>query len=485
MRTSKPTILFVLLCSLCIAITSTADAQIVGKLLKRTAKKSLKTAIVEKTTKEIAEDIAVKAVGKEFGEDIATRVLAREAAQNSIKRGAKREATQRLTGEVLESNADNILIKSLGREAAEHGVSRIAHSATTEITQRVTSKSIAESSQRAVQKAIKKSSEQATKRVVLDAGQQALESQLKDIVGSGANKVLRDKCSKESLEHCSKQLLKDVAADPALAQHIKRNPQFVNSYLQAIDAPSVRTDIKMLRYLHNGADKFVDAGYLKKWGKGADLIFKEQNGVCKIFDTNSDFLGEIVKTTDNKIVIHCSAKNRKLLNLYPISNATYICDNHKWTTDRYGRVCQAYYTVTGREKILAREAGKSITTSVRDLKNRHNRLGLMTSNKLPLADDGGHLIPRSAGGTNDAINIIPQNQKSNRGGVWKQCENAATSKKAAKMGKSINCKIDLYYNDDMSLRPSSASRTHTIDGQAQRLKNGVTIQNCTIDNPIE
>jgi hypothetical protein len=486
MRTSnRRPILVALLCALSIALFATAEAQILSKLLKKAAKKSIKSAVVEKTTKEIAQDMATKAVGKEFGERIAVRVLRRETAQGAMIKGSKHKAAQAISGEVLQHNADNILLKALGRESAEHTVSRAARATATDMTQRVTSKSICESSQQAVQRAIKQSSAQATRRVALDAGQLSVERQIKDIVGTGANKVLRDKCTKETLEQCSKQLLEDVASNKALAQAIKKNPQLASNYLQAIDAPAVRNDITALRYLNKGADKFVDAGYLKKWGRGEDLIFKQSGDICKIYDRNGDFLGDMIKSADGTTTINCSATNRKLLNLYPMNNTTYTCGKHKWVTDRYGRVKSASYSVDGTETILNRAESKNVTNSVRDLKNRYNSQGRMSSDKMPTLDDGGHLIPRSAGGTNDAINIVPQNAKSNRGGLWKQCENAASSKRAAKIEATINCQIDLNYTDNMTLRPSDLSRTHTINGKAQRLKGGVTIQNCTVNNPLE
>lgn len=77
-------------------------------------------------------------------------------------------------------------------------------------------------------------------------------------------------------------------------------------------------------------------------------------------------------------------------------------------------------------------------------------------------DDGGHLIPKGAGGPGDLCNIVPQASDINRGAV-KKIENEL--RKMVSEGKTVDYNVKVNYPHGVTDRPSSFSITAHVDGK--------------------
>ncbi|MFR9542169.1 MAG: DNA/RNA non-specific endonuclease [Rikenellaceae bacterium] len=119
------------------------------------------------------------------------------------------------------------------------------------------------------------------------------------------------------------------------------------------------------------------------------------------------------------------------------------------------------------------------------MKNNYNAIGGATRRNGISTDEGGHLIPLQAGGTNDIINIIPQSRKVNRGSgsLWYNGEKAAT--KAAVRGDNVKVIVDIEYDKaGFSMRPTSFKRTQYVNGEYQTVK-GKVYNKLHMDNTQE
>lgn len=266
--------------------------------------------------------------------------------------------------------------------------------------------------------------------------------------------------SKKMSQKVAHILEKDINENPELLKFLENNPAARECY-ENICESAFRKDIRCLRYLSYNADKFVEKGF--KHGQGKDLIFKDVEGnVTEIFDKSGNLLGKIIGKTDKDgLVIDITEAEKNILaNLFPMSNTKYIQGNNHFITDEFGRVSEVYMRYS--EELKAAERDKKLIWESRTIKSQYGVDGTQMK-RIPKNDDGGHLIPNSCGGSSDALNIVPQNMKVNRGGVWGSSETIGCN--AAKNGSVVERTIKIEYPDNNSLRPSRFILEQKINGE--------------------
>jgi hypothetical protein len=265
--------------------------------------------------------------------------------------------------------------------------------------------------------------------------------------------------SKVMSAKAKKILEKDIVKNPDLLKFLEKNPAARECY-ENICESEFRNDIRCLRYLTNNADKFVEKGF--KYGQGKDLIFKDVKGITEIFDKSGNRLGKIIGKTDKDglVIDITNAEKNTLTNLYPMAKAKYIQGNNHFITDEFGRVVEVRVKID--QSVVAAERDKNLIGKIRSLKSQYGVDGKQMK-RIPQNDDGGHLIPNSWGGNSDAMNIVPQNSKINRGGKWGGSETIGYN--AAQRGNTVERTIKLEYPDNNSLRPSCFILEQKINGQ--------------------
>ena len=440
------------------------NAQFLGKLFKKGTK------------------TAIKKSGKEVCQDMAQRVIIKELGQTATKKSSKKLLKE--SGEViseraiksnLNSSFDDILRIGLVRNIDDIAIksgTKITSQATKEVFQRATYKRVSATATETAQRHFK---DILVKKTVKEVGEKAFKDQLVEILGERATKEWCERIAKEQLEDKSRILLSDLVANKHLRRLIKNNPNILNAYHRCIYSKSFRGDISILRYLDNGAGKFYKKGFrgIDAYGNGSNLVLREGfDGIAEIVDINNgELLGRISKDKFGKYLIDVPVGgNRTLLNLAPKANTVYTSGTNKWVTNSYGQVYKVEYSVTPHTHKVKAVRDNKFDTKMGTHKNLYNTEGKLahSHSKYMPADDGGHLIAISNGGTSDFINYVPQNSIENRQGIWREAEKAAAA--AAKKGKTVKCTIEILYPNKTTLRPSSFTRTHTIDGAYQKIK---------------
>ncbi len=270
---------------------------------------------------------------------------------------------------------------------------------------------------------------------------------------------------------------KDVITKPELAKLFLKNPDAIKCYENALGT-KYRTDISLLRYTSNNADKYLVKGFLKESGQG--LVFKDIRNTTKITDKSGHYLGKIVGKNENGgfIIDISKAEQKTLPNLYPMSNAKYIDGNITFITDKYGRRIEARVIIDKNVEAAGRDQ-YHIVQKVKSVMAQYDVNGNQVA-KIAKNDDCGHVIPDSWGGPSYALNIFPQNFQINRGGIWKQTEQIGL--KLAKEGNIVERIIKLEYPDKKSLRPSKPILEQKVNGSYD-VKGG--LKPTPIDNKFE
>lgn len=480
-------------------ISCYSQAGIVGKsAAKKATNSAIKGAIKQETksaTKQAVKKEAVKSsstIAKMEAKSLTKKAIiqetqkvlesgtvrtSKEAMEAVLKKEARKKASESLVTTSIK-RTEKTTLKSGEKTLAKKGVkSTVQKAATKTIT-----KASVQESKTIMNSAVKTEVKALSKIEGVRAAQKVL---TKDITRKTASETVEKALNRTSAERWSiltkgdtrstAILLKDLESNPQLVKSFKQNPALLDAYHRNIGSPKYRTDLNMLRYQSYGANKFSDelvfrnkaTKQLEKY-TGDNLKIVEKNGINYIKDVKSDkVLGIISGTADNR-VIHIKNGDKTLYNLYPLCNTTYVEDNGysiiTRKTDKQGFVkecTQQYYKNIPSGVDRRRNNGKIGT--IREIKNDYNSLGIKSSRNHNLDDDGGHIVPKAMGGSDDAINIFPQNSKMNRSGVWKKSETDAL--KARKRGKYVERIITFSKDNQTSLRPSSAHIIQKIDGK--------------------
>lgn len=502
-------------------ISCYSQAGIVGKAA---AKKTAKT--IAKQSAKKATNSAVKGAIKKETKSAAKQVVKKEAVKSSTtiaKMEAKsltKKAIKQETQKVLESGtvrtskeATEAVLKKEARKTASESlvttsIKRTEKTALKNGEKTLAKKGVKSSTQKAATKTITKASVQESKTIMNSAVKTEIKALSKIEGVRAAQKVttknITKKAASETVEKALNRtaaerwsilaksdaqstaiLLKDLEANPQLAKQFKQNPALLDVYYRNIGSPTYRTDLNLLRYQFDGANKFSEElVFLDKTTKqrikytGDNLKIVEKNGVNYIKDVKTDkVLGTISGTAENRM-IYVEGDGQELLNLYHLGNTTYIVDNGymkiMYKTDKQGVLigCNSHhYKKMPRDIGKDRNKGKIIR--IKEIKNDYTSAGTRSSRYHNLDDDGGHIVPKSLGGSDYVINVFPQNRSMNRSGIWKKSELAA--KKAIQQGKDVERNIVFIKDGNTSLRPSSVHLIQKIDGE-------VTVD-AIIDNP--
>lgn len=456
--------------------------------IKTTTKQAVKKGVVKSSTKiakSEAKSLAKNAIKKEVQISIekGTSKTAREATEAVLKREARETASESLVTTTMKK-AEKKALKKGENVVAKRGIKTTAKSSATKtITKASTqeSKAIMNSAVKAEIKSISKVSgvrvaqKVSTKEISMNVATESVEKALNKTAANRWESLVK------ADPHTTEILLKDLETNPQLVKHFKQNPAYLDAYFRNIGSPTYRTDINILRYQTNGANKYSDV--LKCSGNDIKII--EENGINYIKDVNSnEVLGTISGTKDKRIIHTSGDENNlcKIYDLFPLGNTTYVHDyvyDNGYQKiirkmDRQGILEECTIHCKNIPPNVTKDRDKKIR-KIKEIKNDYNVMGMKSSKNHNLDDEAGHIVPKSIGGSDNAQNIFPQNRSMNRSGVWRDSEIAA--KKALDDGKDLE--ITIYFTKDNvdkgSLRPSSVHRIHKINGE-------VTFD-AIIDNP--
>ena len=497
-------------CLLAIALLSLlpaqeADAQLLrrifGKAAAKTVTKKAKKEVVEKTTKELAEEMAEKSAKEWTRKSVAKRSARRVARSSSEaalrvfrEEGAEKvmkAEVGRISREVIEETAQKGLKVSVVHRGASLAGKEYAHMARREVV---------EESERLVARKMQAASVERLQRnelsrlAVKEGVEAVVEDRVESLLGKTAARVWKDVVG-EAGEAATRQLLEDVGENRAVRKIFQRNPELLKAYYRMGNS-ACRTDITMLRYMDYGAGKYGRAfpKLGKAWGLEDNLFIRSESGANRIYNKAGEYLGTISGDARTGFLIECSAKNRTLLNVYPLGNASYVCEGNLWKTDQLGRVIYARTTRTGRvANVVGRNA--QLQKDVLTLKNSTTAAGnAVSSAQRHINDEAGHLIALSHGGTNDFINFVPQHNRINRNAgayaaeerAWFLSEHSMTN--ALKNGDSVEREVFLNYKGNNTLRPDSFEITQRVNGRidavpVDRSGNRILMDRLKIINP--
>lgn len=429
---------------------------------------------------------ATKIVGKQ-----STKIAAKSTAKAVVKSVTKEEIKKESTRFALKKGA-----KTLGKKEAKIAIKQGA--------EKVVSRTVKKETKLAVVSKAKSlaSIKLVKRRVSKELPYELLESSMKDAIHIGTRKLSKEaaeevseqlakKLGKSSLEHwrklipdatsdANRVLLKDLSDNPSFRHVIcgtngnYPSPQLLESYTHCLDAPSIRTRPDMLRYLSHGADLYHEKGVYRKtfFGRGNDLRFVENNGVIEVFKNGSNKkIGKMIPNNRNGFDIEVPFDDRSLLNIYPMKNSSYTTTRqlgrngyvkNTWVTDDVGRTWITRTEVKPDGRFVPLKRDKNAIQSIGRIKKDNTIHGQTPNRPTYINDDCGHMSALQCGGTNDNINLLPQNSSLNKG-LWKSGEDAA--RKSINDGKTVVREVEARYPDKVDLRPSSFNVNQTINGE--------------------
>ena len=460
--------------------------------IKTTTKQAVKKGVVKSSTKiakSESKSLTKNAIKKEVQISIekGTSKTAREATEAVLKREARETASESLVTTTVKK-AEKKALKKGENVAAKKGIKTTAKASATKTITKASaqeSKAIMNSAVKAEVKSISKVSgvraaqKVSTKEISMSVATESVEKALNKTAAKRWESLVK------ADSHTTEILLKDLEANPQLAKQFKQNPALLDVYHRNIGSPTYRTDLNLLRYQFDGANKFSEElVFLDKTTKqrikytGDNLNIVEKNGVNYIKDVKTDkVLGTISGTAENRM-IYVEGDGQELLNLYHLGNTTYIVDDGymkiMYKTDKQGVLigCNSHHYKKLPHDI-GKDRNKGKILRIKEIKNDYTSAGTRSSRYHNLDDDGGHIVPKSLGGSDYFINVFPQNRSMNRSGIWKKSELEA--KKAIQQGKDVERNIVFIKDGNTSLRPSSVHLIQKIDGE-------VTVD-AIIDNP--
>lgn len=460
--------------------------------IKTTTKQAVKKGVAKSSTKiakSEAKSLTKNAIKKEVQISIekGTSKTTREATEAVLKREARETASESLVTTTMKK-AEKKALKKGENVVAKRGIKTTAKSSATKTITKASaqeSKAIMNSAVKAEIKGISKVSgvrvaeKVSTKEISMNLATESVEKALNKTAAKRWESLVK------ADSHTTEILLKDLEANPQLAKQFKQNPALLDVYHRNIGSPTYRTDLNLLRYQFDGANKFSEElVFLDKTTKqrikytGDNLKIVEKNGVNYIKDVKTDkVLGTISGTAENRM-IYVEGDGRELLNLYPLGNTTYIVDDGyskiMYKHDKQGVLIgynSHHYKKLPRD--IGKDRNKGKILRIKEIKNDYTSAGTRSSRYHNLDDDGGHILPKSMGGSDYAMNVFPQNRNMNRSGIWRDSERAA--KEAIQQGKVVDINMVFKKDGNTSLRPSSVHLIQKIDGV-------VTID-AIIDNP--
>ena len=415
---------------------------------------------------------AIKSNVKQSGQ----RAILNEIKESAIKKGLKSAITDRLEHSVNSSIAGEISEKALK-----------------EVTENIVKKSVKVSGKKIAKK---QATRQLAKGRVYASGKELIEKRVSryaakrakgstNIAETGFEKAAYDALSPEAakmkkffneegfkkVESClpdansQQKLLKDIQENRTFANLLKERPELIENYAQCLNS-SHRTNIKTLRYLNNGADKYADACmFSKRYLRAKDLEFVDNNTKTIV---KNRLTGETLGVIDGN-VITIPSNDHSLLNMKSMGNMEYHFDNSIYVTDKLGRPVLVKTKINPKfkgTKIYARDK-----VAQRDFRKGKTNISGLDSERLD--DDAGHIIAHDLGGVSDGINLLPQNSSLNKG-PFKRKEQ--TIRKDVNKGAKAEIEIEIIYEKgSASERPDKYIYTY--------YKNGELHSRTIFDNP--
>ena len=432
-----------------------ADAKATLKTAAKTeARAALKDAMRSESkaaVKKMAEKDLVKSETKIAREKATKEILGKDARKASVS--AMEEAAKRQVAKDVEKE----VVRTAGKSEAK-----------------AVSKGIAKAEVKGEKKAFSQlAAEKMESKGVKAAEEKAASKSVEEILNSRARSEW-EKFSGSSV--VKKQILmEDLNARKELAEALNKNPALLETYNNFIASPKFRSNVTLLRYAGNNADKmrFIYAPKNKRlWLSGKDLALEDKAGKTLIKQkATGNILRELEKGENNGFVVKIDKDaDPALLDMYTLSNSKYIYKNATYYTDKFGRTSQVVIKADNTIKAAGRDA--TLLRKVKDYKQQYTVNGEMAhrTSRLP-NDDAGHLVGDSWGGPSNGINIVPQKASFNRGGIWKSSEMMGAS--MAKNGHIVERTIDIKYGDNLSLRPQSFDITQKVDGQFENVNGQV------------
>ena len=474
MKTIDKILLQVLVAVCLILISLPVQAQVAGYVGKQAVKQGVKQA-VKHTAKQSVKKYALKSVA---------RKASREVMQEMCEAGAKKAARKTL--------AKTAAISS--KEMMEAGVKK-------SLVKRAVRKAVVKNADDVVEAGIRRSVQREGRKLALE-GSRKLAMQVPGVV---MKRSARQEVSEEMLEKAlgrraarewaqivqgnaakSQVLYDDMVRIPQLRKALTENPALLKSYDNMIES-ACRTDISVLRYASHNADKarlyMYPMGRRKKeilWGN--DLVYKDVNGKTQVLNAKT---GELLayqsgNAREGYVVQLVKTRENPMLDMYPMSNATYVEPGVVTKTDRYGRVVQKVITID--ENVVKAPRDKAHIARARDFKNEIDVQGFQKPRKGVNNDVAGHIQSASCGGESNLLNIFPQNKKMNGSGLWYVSEKEGV--KAAKRGGVVVRTIDFKYPDRLDQRPGQVFVSQTLNGEVQRVK-GTLMDKVELQNVLE
>ncbi len=477
MKTIKSKIQVVIIFICLFTLSTPIHAQVMGIVGKQAVKQGAK-ATVKQTAKQVAKEAAKKSAIKS-----ATKTLTKEVIQESTEL-----ATKKVALEIAETASTKT-----AREIIESGAKK-------QVKKTMTSKLAKEGGEEAVENIIKKTTKEEVENLAREGGKRIASNASKRVSKTTIGKVAQKEAIEKSLnkraadewlkitggkESLNKLLLDDIADNPQLRKLFTNNPEYLKSYCN-MSGSIYRTDITMLRYVGNNANKarkmYFKSPKKRAWLSGDDLTYQDISGIngkrtAIRHKETGEIFGYQTGNAKDGYTIELTKTNNPLGDLYPMSNTTYRGANFSLTTDRYGRTARIRYTADKNVQKAKRD--KNHIGKVKYYKSDYDVLGNQKPRTGTYDDVAGHLQPDSWGGESNFLNIVPQNNKMNAKGLWKDSEMAGL--RAAKKGGTVVREIVLKYPDRATLRPSSMSVTQTLNGKIQKVKgkmmDGVVFKN--------
>lgn len=477
MKTIKYRIQIIIIFISILTICTPIKAQVVGFVGKQAVKQGAKYTL-KQTAKQFAKEAAKKSAIKS-----ATKTLSKEAIQETTELAAKKVAS-----EMVQTASTKIV-----KEIIESGTKK-------QIKKRMTSKLVKDSGEEVFENMIKKTTREEVEKLAREGGKRIAFNTSKNINKTVLNEVAQKEAIEKALNKraadewlkysggkatMNKLLLDDIADNPQLRKLFSNNPQLLEPYCNMIGS-NYRKDITMLRYLGNNANNarkmYYKAPRKREWLSGNDLSYQDISGVngnktIILHKSTGEILGYQTGNAKDGYIIELTKTSNPLGDLYPMSNTTYRGSNFTLTTDRYGRAIRMKYSADKNVKKASRD--KNHIGKIKSYKSDYDVLGNQKSRTGTYDDVAGHIQPDSWGGESNFLNIVPQNNKMNAKGLWKDSEMAGL--RAAKKGGNVVREIVLEYPDKTTLRPSAMKVTQTLNGKIQKVKgqnmNGVVFKN--------
>ena len=433
-----------------------ATEKVLKSQASKAAQKSLVT--VEKTAVNVTEKGAKKGVAKQTVKST-TNAAKIEAKETATRSAVKMSEPNALVKKLSVSDSKALVKNSFNKEVkvlSSMGDKRVA----SKVAEHRVKKSLGNA---VVEKTIENtiSKEAVTKTV--------LESRL------GKNIAERSMAIGEGRKGFAETLLKDLDSHPLLEKEIKKNPDILKAYERNFNSPQYRSDISVLRYQSYRGNFYSEHLAFRDKSKslvrfsGEDQLIVEKNGTNLIIDKNTGAeLGKLSGGPGNYIIECFNGDGNALQNMSLMPNTQYITktENAVITTNVNKNGQRSLITVKadGQKPYTVGKRNNDKIQKASAINKEMTLQGLMDNRNHNIKADGGHIVPKSCGGSDDMLNLFAQNPDLNRyNSKWRGAENAY--EKALKNKQKVQYEIEFLSYEKNSFWPTKIRQTLYVDGK--------------------